>query len=75
MQNVAVVGSFACFPPSQARQAESPAWRERVLASSVMYRPEGQSLQSVEVELEYFPAMQMSHDSLGEKRINWVVCV
>ena len=63
MQEDAVVGSLAYFPVSQLGQAERSAWREGVEASSVMYRPAGQSVQDVEARIEYFPEGQVVQGS------------
>ena len=54
-QDDAVVGSFAFFPASQLKQDASSAWRDAVMASSVMYFPDGQLVQLVETAAEYFP--------------------
>ena len=52
-------GGVLDFPASQLKQATRLAWREAVVASSVMYFPEGQLVQLVETAEEYFPAEQM----------------
>ena len=62
--HIGEAGLLANFPASQLRQAERPACREAEKASSVMYRPEGQSVHEVEAIVEYFPDEQLSHDVL-----------
>ena len=52
-------GGMLDFPASQSTQELMLVWREAVVASSVMYFPEGQLVQLVETAEEYFPAEQM----------------
>ena len=79
-------GASLDFPASQLIQAESSAWSEAVVASSVMYFPEGQLMQLAEPAGEDFPDEQMLQDvalirtsaffpasqSMQESRLAWL---
>ena len=59
-------GGVLDFPASQSTQATRSAWREAVVASSVMYFPGEQLVQLVETAEEYFPNEHMMQDDAVE---------
>ena len=59
MLQVALPSCSENEPASHSKQAVRPTWREAVVASSVMYFPDGQERHGEVVEVEYFPNEQM----------------